>query len=106
MSAYVVYVMASSRDEALTIGRTVVGERLAACANVLGGIRSIYWWEGSVVGDDEALLILKSRELLLADLIARIRALHSYEIPCITAWPIRAGNPDYLAWISATTAPD
>lgn len=104
MSAFVVYVTAASRDEALVIGRTVIGERLAACANVLGGMRSIYWWEGKVAEDDEVLLILKSSEALLAALIARIRALHSYTTPCITAWPITAGNPDYLAWIAETTA--
>ena len=104
MSASVVYVTAASRDEALAIGRTVIGERLAACANVLPGMRSIYWWEGQVAEDDEALLVLKTREALLAALIARIRALHSYTTPCITAWPITAGNPDYLAWIAETTA--
>ncbi len=104
MSASVVYVTAASRDEALAIGRTVIGERLAACANVLPGMRSIYWWEGQVAEDDEALLVLKTREALLAALIARIRALHSYATPCITAWPITAGNPDYLAWIAAATA--
>jgi periplasmic divalent cation tolerance protein len=104
MPAFVVYITASSREEALAIGRSVVGERLAACANVIGGLRSIYWWEGDISEDDEVLLILKTTEALLAALIERVRALHSYTTPCITAWPIAAGDSDYLAWIEAETA--
>ncbi|HYN38689.1 MAG TPA: divalent-cation tolerance protein CutA [Rhodospirillales bacterium] len=104
MPALVVYVTTSSRDEALSIGRAVVGERLAACANVVGEIRSIFWWQGQLNEDGEALLILKTSHARVADLIERVRALHSYTTPCITAWPITAGNRDYLAWIDAETA--
>lgn len=104
MPTAVVYVTTSSRDEALDIGRAVVGERLAACANVLGGVRSIYWWEGNISEDDETLLVLKTSEASLDALIGRIRSLHSYTTPCITAWPIAAGNPDYLAWVETETA--
>ena len=106
MSASVVYVTASSREEALAIGRAVVSERLAACANVIGAIRSIYWWEGKIDEGDEALLILKTTEDRLDSLIERIRGLHSYTTPCVTAWPIAAGNPDCLAWIEAETTGD
>lgn len=102
--AHVVYVTASSAGEALSIGRAVVSERLAACANVLDGMRSVYWWQGALAEDGEAVLILKTTRSCLPALIERIRALHSYETPCITAWPITAGNPDYLAWIAAETA--
>jgi len=104
MPTFVVYVTTSTRDEALNIGRVVVGERLAACANIVGGVRSIYWWEGEVSEDDEALLVLKTSEARLAALIERIRALHSYATPCVTAWPIEAGNPDFLAWIETETS--
>ncbi len=106
MSASIVYVTASSREEALAIGRAVVSERLAAAANVVGAVRSIYWWEGQMSEDDEALLILKTTEARLAALIERIRDLHSYTTPCVTAWPITAANPDYLAWIEAETTVD
>lgn len=102
--AHVVYVTASSIDEAMSIGRAVVSERLAACANALDGMRSVYWWQGALAEDAEAVLILKTSECCLPALIERIRALHSYETPCITAWPIATGNPDYLAWIAAETA--
>jgi periplasmic divalent cation tolerance protein len=104
MPTLVAYVTTASREEALVIGRTVVGERLAACANVIDGLRSIYWWEGEICQDDEALLILKTTDARIADLIERIRALHSYTTPGISAWPIAAGNPDYLAWVESETA--
>lgn len=104
MAAMFVYVTASSREEAVTIGRAVVGERLAACANVLDGMQSIYWWDGKLNEEGEAAMILKTRSELLPALIARVRALHSYDCPCVVALPIADGNPDYLQWIAAETA--
>ena len=99
------YVTAGSRDEALSIGRAVVQERLAACANVLDGMTSIYWWQGALEQAGEAALILKTRAELVERLTARIKELHSYECPCVVALPIVAGNPAYLAWIAAETTP-
>lgn len=104
MQAMWVYVTASSRQEALSIGRAVVGERLAACANVLDGMTSIYWWERSLQEEGEASLILKTRSDLIDRLTARIRELHSYACPCVVAMPISAGNPAYLDWIVQETA--
>ena len=99
------YVTAGSRDEALRIGRTVVEERLAACANVLDGMTSLYWWRGVLEQAGEAALILKTRAELVERLAARIKELHSYECPCVVALPIAGGNPDYLEWIAAETEP-
>jgi len=104
MSAVVVYVTAASREDALAIARTIVGERLAACANVSPAIDSIYWWEGKLTEDAEASLILKTTEPQLPALIARVRAVHPYTCPAIVAWRICDGNPDYLAWIERETA--
>ena len=104
MQAMWVYVTASSRQEALSIGRAVVGERLAACANILDGMTSIYWWERSLQEEGEASLILKTRSDLIDRLTARIRELHSYACPCVVAMPIAAGNPGYLDWIFQETA--
>ena len=104
MQALWVYVTASSRQEALSIGRAVVGERLAACANILDGMTSIYWWERSLQEEGEASLILKTRSDLIDRLTARIRELHSYACPCVVAMPIAAGNPAYLDWILQETA--
>ena len=99
------YVTSGSREEALAIGRTVVEERLAACANVLDGVSSIYWWQGALEQASEAVLILKTRAELVERLTARIRELHSYDCPCVVALPIEGGNPAYLDWIAAETAP-
>ena len=103
MTATMIYITASSPTEALTIGRTVVGERLAACANVLPGVTSVYWWQGEVQEEAEASLILKTRSDLVERLTARVKDLHSYGCPCIVALPIAAGNPDFLRWIAEET---
>ncbi len=99
------YVTAASRDEAKKIGRAVVEERLAACANVIDGMESIYWWDGKLNEDREAVLILKTRADLVAAVVAKIKTLHSYSVPCVVALPILDGNPDYLRWLAAETEP-
>lgn len=97
------YVTASSRDEALAIGRAAVEEQLAACANVLEGMTSIYWWQGQLEQSTECVLLLKTRAALVTRLIDRVRALHSYECPCIVELPVTGGNPAYLQWIADST---
>ena len=104
MSAHFVYVTAGSEEEARRIASAAVQERLAACANMFAGMRSVYRWEGKVAEDDEVVLILKTTGALLDPLMERIRALHSYDCPCIVAWPITAGNPPFLRWIEQETA--
>ncbi|HUZ72019.1 MAG TPA: divalent-cation tolerance protein CutA [Stellaceae bacterium] len=103
MAVMFVYVTATDAAEAERIGRAVVTERLAACANVLAGTRSIYWWEGAVQEAAEAVLILKTTAERLAALMARVRELHSYHCPCIEALPVADGNPDFLAWVERET---
>jgi periplasmic divalent cation tolerance protein len=104
MAVMFVYVTAADAAEAERIGRVVVTERLAACANAWGGMRSFYWWEGRVQDSAEAVLILKTTHERLAPLIARIKALHSYDCPCIEALPVADGNPEFLAWVARETA--
>jgi periplasmic divalent cation tolerance protein len=98
-----VYVTASSRDEARKIARHAVEERLAACANILPGITSVYWWEGKIQEDSEVSLILKTRRDLVDPLVARIKELHSYTCPCVVALPLSGGNPAFLDWIVKET---
>jgi periplasmic divalent cation tolerance protein len=104
MTVMFVYATASDAAEAERIGRAVVAERLAACANVLGPMRSIYWWKGKIEEASEAALVLKTTRERLGDLIARVRALHSYDCPCIEAIEVADGNPDFLAWVARETA--
>lgn len=101
-----VYMTASSREEAKKIGRALVEERLAACANVIDGMESVYWWQGKLTEDREAVLIAKTRAELVPALTERVRALHSYTVPCVVALPILDGNSDYLAWLGEETMPD
>ena len=103
MSAVVVYVTAGNKAEAANIGRTLVEERLVACANVIDGMTSFYWWDGAVNEDQETLLVAKTRQSLVDEVIARVKSLHSYDCPCVISWPITAANPDYLAWIEHET---
>ena len=105
MATYFVYITAKDEAEARRIARAAVEERLAACANLLGGVESIYWWEGAVCEEDEAALVLKTSEARKAQLIRRIRELHSYDTPCIVCLPIADGNPEFLTWIRNETAP-
>jgi periplasmic divalent cation tolerance protein len=99
-----IYVTAPNRDAAMSLARALVGERLAACANVLDGATSVYWWEGRLCEDAETVLILKTRAELVDALIARTRELHPYDCPCVVALPIEAGNPAYLEWVRAETS--
>ncbi len=99
-----VYVTAASKDEAAKIGRALVTERLAACANILDGMFSIYRWQGAVEEAQEAVLILKTRKELADKVIARVKALHSYDVPCAVVYDMAAGLPAYLDWIDVSTS--
>ena len=104
MDVRILYITAGSRDEAKKIGRALVEARLAACANVIDGMESIYWWQGKLTEDREAVLIVKTRADLVSAVTARVKALHSYTVPCVVALPILDGNPDYIDWIGQETA--
>ena len=99
MSAKLIYMTTPSRKEAEKIAEAVVTERLAACANILDGVTSVFHWEGKLCRENEAVLILKTTEEKTDALTARIKELHSYECPCIVVLPIEGGNPTFLEWI-------
>lgn len=102
----VVFITAGSQEEAQRIARSLVEERLAACVNILPGIRSVYRWKGEIHEDAEVLLTAKTAESMLEPLIQRVKQLHSYEVPEIIALAVVAGSEDYLSWIDEQTAPD
>lgn len=99
----VVLVTASTADEAVRIGRTLVEERLVACANVVGPIRSIYRWHDAVEDAGEHLLMLKARAADVAAVETRVQALHSYDVPEVLALPVAAGSAAYLTWLAGAT---
>lgn len=102
-TAVTVYAVFASADEADRIGHAMVTEALAACVNILAPARSIYRWQGAIEQAGEVPALFKTRADLADALIARIAALHSYDVPAITAWPIAAAHPPYLDWIAAET---
>lgn len=99
-----VYVTTPDRETARTIATALVAEGIAACANILPGMESVYRWQGAVERAEECVLILKCRAAGFEALSARVRALHPYQVPCIVALPITAGLPDYLAWLADESA--
>ena len=99
----VVLVTAASAEDAARIGRVLVEERLAACANVVGPITSIYRWQGAVEEASEHLMLVKARATDFERVAARVRELHTYDVPEIIALPIRGGSPAYLAWLAEST---
>ena len=101
MSVVSVYVLFANGEEAERIGRAAVEERLAACINILGPVRSIYRWQGEVESADEVAAILKTSLVQVDALMTRIAALHSYELPCIVTWPIDKVLGDYADWVEA-----
>jgi periplasmic divalent cation tolerance protein len=100
----VVLVTAPGPEKAAEIARALVEERLAACGNVVPGLRSIYRWEGKVHDDAEALLVLKTTRARFEALRDRVLALHPYEVPEVIALPVEAGSARYLAWVAGETA--
>jgi periplasmic divalent cation tolerance protein len=103
-AAVVVLVTTPTAERAAEIARALVEERLAACGNVVPGLRSIYRWEGKIHDDAEALLVLKTTRERFDALRERVLALHPYEVPEVIALPIEAGSAPYLAWIAAETS--
>ncbi|MBV8096825.1 MAG: divalent-cation tolerance protein CutA [Acetobacteraceae bacterium] len=97
-----VYVTCGDGEEARRIGRVLVEERLAACVNFRGH-ESIYRWHGAIESASEWGLLAKTTRACWPALEMRVRALHSYSLPCIIAWPLAEGLPPYLDWIEEST---
>ena len=104
MAHNLIYMTTETEADAERIGRALVGERLAACINIVVGMRSIYWWEGTVSEDDEVSLLVKTREELVGKVVEKVKEIHSYDCPCVVSFPISGGNPEFLDWIDAETA--
>ena len=100
----IVHITAGSQEEAERIGRTLVEERLAACANVIPGVTSIYTWEGKTCRESEFLIEAKTVADRFDALARRVREVHSYDVPEIVAFRVERGLPEYLDWVSGSTS--
>jgi len=99
MSVISIYAIFADAEEAERIGRAVVEDRLAACVNILGPVRSIYRWQGEVQSADEVAAIFKTTADLVDRLMTRIAGLHSYEVPCVVASPVDKLLGSYAQWV-------
>lgn len=104
-AARVVLMTAPDARVAEQIARTLVEERLAACVNLVPGVRSVYRWQGVVEDDAEVLLIAKTAAARCAALAARVEALHPYELPEVVVLPVQGGSERYLDWVLSESSP-
>ena len=95
----IVYVTTCDASQARELGRSLIEQGLVACANILPAMESIYRWEGEVRQEAEAVLLLKTEERLVAQVIAAVEKLHSYETPCALSLSVEQGSERYLAWL-------
>lgn len=99
----IVFCTIDSAEAARSLARRLVEERLAACVNIIGNVTSVYKWEGRIEEDAELLLVIKTRDGRLRELMDRIGELHPYDVPEILSWPVQEGSRPYLDWVVAET---
>ncbi len=92
-------VTVSSEDEAKSIGQSLIEKKLAACVNIIPGIRSLFVWQKKMCNEKETLLLIKSHRDLLHKIITLVKELHSYDVPEVIALPIVGGSEDYFKWM-------
>jgi periplasmic divalent cation tolerance protein len=100
-----VYTTYPSIVEAEKAGRALVERYLAACVNILPGMVSIYRWEGALERAEEVVMIVKTRAALTDAVSSAVKEMHEYETPAILVIPLENVDPQYLAWMTAETAP-
>jgi periplasmic divalent cation tolerance protein len=98
-----VYCTCPDETSGQAIADHLVENRLAACVNLVPGLRSTYWWKGEIQHDAECLLLIKTRKGQLEPLQAAVRAQHPYELPEVVAVPVTGGLKEYLAWVLENT---
>jgi periplasmic divalent cation tolerance protein len=104
MDIKLIYITVGTLEEAQRIGRSLVEQRLVACVNIINPISSMFWWEGKIQNDQEVILIAKTTQRLVPEVIERVKTLHSYVCPCIVALAVDAGNPSFLDWVEREVA--
>jgi periplasmic divalent cation tolerance protein len=102
----IVLVTAKDKKEAEKISRGLLEAKLIACANIIEGVQSLFWWQGKIDSSQEVLLVTKTKKILFKKIIALVKSLHSYQTPEIIALPIVAGSKDYLKWIDENCHPE
>ncbi len=101
---WVIYSTFPNRDEAFSVAGALLEKQLIACANVHSEVTSLYRWEGAIQKEEEAVMVAKTSENRVKAAIAMIKGMHSYQIPCILAYPAGDGLPAFAQWVAAETA--
>ena len=95
-----IYMTAGSKEEARKIGKELVTSRLAACVNIMDNMNSFYRWDGEIQDDSEVIMIAKTTEDRVPELVEKVKSMHSYDCPCIVSLPVVGGHQPYLDWIA------
>lgn len=95
----IIYITTSNSEESEKIAKTLLKEKIVACANIIPQMNSFYWWEGKIEEDEESILILKTRKDHLDRVITRVKEIHSYDIPCILEIKVKSASSEYLKWL-------
>ena len=104
MTEYIiVLITAPNEEESARIGHALIGERLAACVNIIRSVRSIYRWQGRIEDESEVLMVVKTKRTLFERLQGRVKELHTYEVPEIIGLPVIEGSKQYLDWLGQET---
>lgn len=98
-----VIILCENKKEAKKIAKALLESRLAACANIIGGVESMFRWEGKIQSASEVLLLLKTRDACVPDLMKMVEELHSYDCPVMEVLEIKDGNADFLRWLDRET---
>ena len=98
----VILITTKDKKEAAKIAQVLLESKLIACANIIDGVRSLFWWQGNIDSSKEVLLVLKTKKILFKKIVAKVKSLHSYQTPEIIALPIVNGSDDYLSWVSTS----
>ena len=95
----IIFITAADEEEASLISRVLLEQRKAACINIVPGISSLFWWRNKIDSTKESLLLLKTRAILVKEVVQLVKEIHSNDVPEIITLPIVGGNHDYLEWI-------
>ncbi len=95
----VLFITTADEEEARLISRVLLEQKKAACVNIVPGVSSLFWWQGNINSAQESLLVVKTRAMLVDDIVQLVKQLHSNDVPEIIALPIVGGSKDYLEWV-------
>ena len=94
-----VYITTKDKGESQKIAKVLLESRLVACANIFDSVESMYWWKDKIQVEEESVLMTKTRQSLVLQVMEKVRSIHSYEVPCIVSLPLEEVSPDFAAWI-------